>query len=58
VTLSGGVAQYRPTEEIRSILSRADKQSSVSIRIRLSRVLCVASAGATTSAFMKTITAI
>jgi diguanylate cyclase (GGDEF)-like protein len=25
VTLSGGVAQYRPTEEIRSILSRADK---------------------------------
>ena len=24
VTLSGGVAQYRPTEEIRSILSRAD----------------------------------
>jgi diguanylate cyclase len=25
VTLSGGAAQYRPTEEIRSILSRADK---------------------------------
>jgi diguanylate cyclase len=25
VTLSGGVAQYRPKEEIRAILSRADK---------------------------------